>query len=204
LSPNSLLHSHPGQLFIFPGTPAPTNISAQNVTSPGGFESGNNSYTFHWSKLPNTHEIEGGSSVKVLDPTSFPIASMFSAALVTIAPGAMREIHWHSSDEWNFFLKGKARITVYAAQGNARTLDYNPGSVGYIPMDMTHYIQNTGNETVIMLEMLQADHFSDISVAQWLALTPHQIVQDTLSLSAETVDNFPVEKQYIVPAASNE
>lgn len=85
---------------------------------------------------------------------------MFSAALVTIAPGAMREIHWHSSDEWNFFLRGQARITVYNSQGNAKTLDYNPGSVGYIPSDATHYIENTGNEPVVVLEVLQADHFS--------------------------------------------
>lgn len=85
---------------------------------------------------------------------------MFSGALVTIAPGAMREIHWHQQDEWNFFLQGSARITVYAAQGDARTLDYTSGSVGYIPMDMTHYIQNTGDEPVVVLEMLQADHFS--------------------------------------------
>lgn len=187
-------------LFIFPGTPAPSNISEQNVTSPAGFKTGNSSYTFHFSELPNTHEIAGGSSVKIIDPTIFPAASMFSAALVTIAPGAMREIHWHSSDEWNFFLRGQARITVYNSQGNAKTLDYNPGSVGYIPSDATHYIENTGNEPVVVLEVLQADHFSDVSVSQWLALTPHQIVQDTLSLSAETVDAFPVEKQYVVPA----
>lgn len=74
----------------------------------------------------------------------------------------------------------------------------------------------------MVLEMLQADHFSgmssflivvvvglgtdstimiDISVSQWLALTPHQITQDTLNLTKETVDAFPIEKQYIIPAA---
>jgi oxalate decarboxylase/phosphoglucose isomerase-like protein (cupin superfamily) len=44
---------------------------------------------------------------------------------VTIKPGALREIHWHTtSDEWNFFVSGGARIGIYAAQGNARTFDY--------------------------------------------------------------------------------
>jgi oxalate decarboxylase/phosphoglucose isomerase-like protein (cupin superfamily) len=61
----------------------------------------------------------------VIDPTIFPIASKFSAAVVTVKPGALREIHWHTtSDEWNFFIGGSARIGVYAAQGNARTFDY--------------------------------------------------------------------------------
>ena len=37
-------------------------------------------------------EVAGGS-VKIIDPTNFPIAAKFSAALVTVKPGAIREIH---------------------------------------------------------------------------------------------------------------
>lgn len=39
----------------------------------------------------------------------------------------------------------------------------------------------------------------DISVGQWLGLTPSQIVMDTLNLTAETVATaFKKEEQYIV------
>lgn len=73
----------------------------------------------------------------------------------------MREIHWHTtSDEWNFFISGSARISIYAAQGLARTFDYRAGDCGYIPKGMTHYVENTGNDDVIFIEVLQADHFS--------------------------------------------
>lgn len=69
----------------------------------------------------------------IIDPNTFPIAAGFSAAIVTVKPGAMREIHWHTtSDEWNFFLSGRARISIYAAVGNARTFDYNAGDCGYV------------------------------------------------------------------------
>jgi oxalate decarboxylase family bicupin protein len=168
----------PEALFIFPGTPAPTNISEQNVTGSAGIVPLANSYTYHLSEAPPTFEREGGT-VKILDPTSFPIASGFSAAVVTVKPGAMREIHWHTtSDEWNFFLQGKARISVYAAVGNARTFDYNAGDCGYvrepcsllikadqytpkqIPKSMSHYVENIGTEDVVFIEVLQADHFS--------------------------------------------
>jgi oxalate decarboxylase/phosphoglucose isomerase-like protein (cupin superfamily) len=80
------------QLYIFNGSPAPADLSAQNITGPGGVASGNNSNTFHLSKQA-AYEVPGGS-IKIIDPESFPIAPMFSAALVTIKPGAMREIHW--------------------------------------------------------------------------------------------------------------
>jgi oxalate decarboxylase family bicupin protein len=82
----------PDQLYIFNGTPAPLNISEQNVTGPAGTISGNGSYTYHWSQQ-EPYTVPGGS-VKILDPLTFPIASMFSTALVVVQPGALREIHW--------------------------------------------------------------------------------------------------------------
>lgn len=207
-------------LFIFPGTPAPKNISEQNVTGSAGLVPFDSSYSFHLSKAPVTHDTAGGT-IKIVDPTVFPIASGFSAAVVTIKPGAMREIHWHTtSDEWNFFIAGSARIGIYAAQGNAQTFDYHAGSTGYIQKGMTHYVENIGEDDVIFLEVLQADHFSgkkpspllfflryatlltrvliDISLGQWLGLTPPQIVMDTLNLTSGTVSQIKKEKQYIV------
>lgn len=150
----------PGELFIFPGTKAPADISEQNVVGSAGIVPRENSYTYHLSKQAPTHEVTGGS-IKVIDPTIFPIASTFSAAVVTIKPGAIREIHWHTtSDEWNFFVAGNARISIYAAQGNARTFDYHAGDCGYIPKAMTHYVENIGKDDVVFIEVLQADHFS--------------------------------------------
>jgi oxalate decarboxylase family bicupin protein len=138
-----------GELFIFPGTKAPADISKQNIVGSAGIVPNEQSYTYHLSKEAPTHEVAGGS-IKVIDPTTFPLASMFSAAVVTVKPGAMREIHWHTtSDEWNFFVAG-----------NARTFDYHPGDCGYIPKAMTHYVENIGTDDVVFIEVLQADHFS--------------------------------------------
>lgn len=145
-----------------------------------------------------------GGSVKIVDPTTFPIASHFSAALVTVQPGAMREIHWHTtSDEWNYFLAGSARITVFVAPSSSQTFDYTAGDVGYIPAASSHYIENTGTEDVVFLEVLQAPKFTDISVAQWLALTPSQIVKDTLGLPDDAIAGLPKQKTYIKPGNTN-
>lgn len=190
-----------GELFIFPGTPAPKDIKEQNVTSSAGALTGPASYTYHWSEQ-TAHEVPGGS-VKIVDPLTFPVAPNFSAALVTIKPGALREIHWHpSSDEWSFFIAGSARATLFTPPNVATTFDYRAGDVGYFPKSNSHYIENVGDEDVILLEVLQADHFSDMSLSQWLALTPHQIVKDTLNLSDETINSFPTEKEIVVAGSS--
>ncbi|KAK8900862.1 hypothetical protein QC760_010626 [Botrytis cinerea] len=184
------------QLFIFDGTPAPINISAQTQISTASPLPKKNSYTYHFSQQ-EPYNVPGGS-VKIVDTTTFPIASNFAAALVTVQPGAMRELHWHlTSDEWNFFLSGSARITIYAAPSSSRTFDYTAGDVGYIPASNSHYIENTGAEDVVFLEVLQQPVFNDISVAQWLALTPKQIVMDTLGLSEDVVEAIPHEKTLI-------
>ncbi|MCJ1322307.1 hypothetical protein MMC15_007655 [Xylographa vitiligo] len=191
-----------GELYIFPGTPAPASISAQNVTGPAGAIPTEQTYSYHLSQQA-PYTVPGGS-IKILDPTTFPIASMFSVALVTVAPGAMRELHWHlNSDEWSFFLQGSARITVFAAPESSRTFDFQAGDVAYIPVPQSHYIENTGTEDVMYLEILQAPKFTDISVAQWLGLTPPQVVKDTLHLPDAVIASLPKYKQYLVPGSTN-
>jgi len=191
-----------GQLYIFPGTPAPTNISEQNVTGPNGVIPQQGRYSYHFSQQ-QPYEVPGGS-IKIIDSASFPIAENFAAALVTIEPGAMREIHWHpTSDEWNYYLQGQARATVFSAPSSSQTFDFSAGDVGYFSTPEAHYIENTGTESVIFIEMLQAPRFTDISVGQWLGLTAPQIVNDTLHLPADVLAKLPKVKQYLVPGNAN-
>lgn len=139
-----------GQLYIFEGTPAPQNISEQNITGPAGPIPLGQTYSYHFSQQ-QPYEVPGGS-VKILDPLTFPIASNFAAALFTIKPGAMRELHWHtSSDEWNYIISGQGRLTVFIAPSSSRTFDFQAGDVGYVPVPDAHYLENTGTEDLVYL-----------------------------------------------------
>ncbi|KAL2865002.1 putative oxalate decarboxylase [Aspergillus lucknowensis] len=191
-----------GELFIFPGTPAPEDIEEQNVTTAAGPIPRSQAYSYHFSEQP-VHVVPGGS-VKIVDPATFPIASDFAAAVVTVHPGAMREVHWHpSSDEWSFFIKGTGRATLLEAPSTATTFDYHPGDVGYFPKSHSHYIENTGDEDLVFVEVLQADRFSDISLGQWLGSTSKQIVGDTLKLPESALDHLKSEKQYVVAGSTD-
>ena len=66
---------------------------------------------------------------------------------------------------WCHFSEGRARVTIFAAQSNARTFDYQPGDIGYVPASMGHYVENIGNTTVKFLEIFKADKFEDISLS---------------------------------------
>lgn len=141
-----------GELYIFDGTPAPKNINEQNVTGPAGVIPRSGTYSYHFSEQQPL-EVPGGS-VKILDPVTFPTAANFAAALFTVKPGAMRELHWHtSSDEWNYIISGSGRLTVYVAPDSSQTFDFQAGDVGYVPVPNAHYLENTGTEDLVYLGM---------------------------------------------------
>jgi oxalate decarboxylase len=110
----------------------------------------------------------------------------------------MRELHWHpNADEWQYYIEGTGRMTVFAAEGRARTFDYRAGDVGYVPFAMGHYVENTGAGTLRFLEMFRSDRFADVSLNQWLALTPPGLLREHLHLDepamrALRADNRPV------------
>ena len=62
-----------------------------------------NPFVFKMSQM-NATQLDGGS-VKVVDSTTFKVSTAIAVAEVTVEPGAMRELHWHPTEnEWGFFL----------------------------------------------------------------------------------------------------
>lgn len=146
-----------GELYIFEGTPYPNNTAESNITGPAGIIPQSGTYSYHLSQQ-KAYEVPGGS-VKILDPQTFPVAENFAAALFTVKPGAMRELHWHTtSDEWDYIISGQGRLTVYQAPEASRTFDFQAGDVGYVPVPNAHYIENTGDEDLVYLG--KSDHLS--------------------------------------------
>lgn len=78
-------------------------------------------------------------------------------------------------------------------------MDFEEGDVGYIPISQPHYIENTGNSDLVFLEMFKSDHYEDISLAEWLAHTPHKLVDQHLQFGKSIIDAIPREKVVITP-----
>jgi oxalate decarboxylase len=139
--------------------------------------------------------------VRITDTSVFPVSKAISAALVEVQPGGMREMHWHpNADEWQYYIEGQARMGVFAASGQARTFDFQAGDVGYVPIAMGHYIENTSSAPMRFLEIFKGSSYADISLNQWLALTPSELVEAHLKLDAQTMAALNKEKFPVVPA----
>ena len=178
--------------------PIATTLAGVNMRlKPGGIRE------LHWHKEAEwAYMLAGRARVTAIDQEgrnfiddvgagdiwNFPAASTIAAAHVEVEPGGMRELHWHpNTDEWQYYISGQGRMTVFASAGKARTFDFQAGDVGYIPFAMGHYIENTGDEPLRFLEVFRSDRFADISLSQWMALTPPELVQQHLNLDARTM-----------------
>ncbi|CAI8922080.1 Oxalate decarboxylase OxdD [Brevibacillus sp. IT-7CA2] len=182
------------QVYIYQDE-VPGSIEADEVESPYGTVP----LPFSHRLLAQRPLITPGGSVRIVDSRNFPISKTIAAALVELRPGAMRELHWHpNNDEWQYYISGQARMTVFIGNGNARTFDYQAGDVGYVPFATGHYIQNTGTETVWFLEMFKSDRFVDVSLNQWMALTPHELVASNLCVGPELLDALRKDKWPVV------
>jgi oxalate decarboxylase/phosphoglucose isomerase-like protein (cupin superfamily) len=62
-----------------------------------------------------------------------------------------------------------------------------------------HYIENTSDtEKLVWIELYKSDRVADISLAQWLALTPADTVANVLKIDIEVVKQIKTEKQILV------
>jgi len=140
-------------------------------------------------------------TVRITDSSVFPASKNIAAALVEVEPGGLRELHWHpNTDEWQYYISGQARMGVFAASGQARTFDFQGGDVGYVPFAMGHYVENTGSKTLRFLEIFKSSYYADLSLNQWLALTPPELLKAHLNLDKQVTDALRKTKAPIVPA----
>ena len=141
-----------------------------------------------------------GGTVRITDSSVFPASKTIAAALVEVEPGGMRELHWHPNvDEWQYYIEGQARMGVFGASGQARTFDYRAGDVGYVPFAMGHYVEKRGTTPLRFLEMFKSSYYADVSLDQWMALTPPELVNAHLKLDAKVMDALRKTKTPIVP-----
>jgi oxalate decarboxylase len=180
--------------YIFAGH-LPPPLDEDVIPAPAGRVSS----AFSHRLLAQDPVVAEAGRVRIVDSRNFPAASTIAAALVEVDPGGMREMHWHpNASEWQYYISGRGRMSVFAAGGKSRTFDYQAGDVGYIPFAMGHYVRNTSDEPLVFLEMFRSDHFADVSLNQWLALTPPELVSAHLNIDDRTIAVLSKTKPIVV------
>jgi oxalate decarboxylase len=186
------------ELFIFQAA-MPGPLEEDRRLAAGTLGSSPCDFVFRADEPAVVRRTKGGEA-RIIDSSKFKVSTTVAAAIVTVHPGGLRELHWHpNADEWQYYMAGKGRMTVFATGGRARTADFETGDVGYVLKTLPHYIENTGNTDLKFLEMFRSRHFQDLSISEWLTHTPPDLVSAHLNFDKATLNAIPKESAVVVP-----
>jgi oxalate decarboxylase len=185
------------ELFIF-NRELPRPLAEEQKQAEAGTGRVPYSYDFRTSEMKPTKVSKGGE-MKIIDRKIWP-ATNIAAAIITLRPGGLREMHWHpNEDEWQYYVSGSGRMTVFAAGGHARTMDFQAGDVGYIEKSAPHYVENTGDTDLVFIEVFPTPFYEDISLAEWLAHTPYRLTNQHINVGEDFLAKISKKESVILP-----
>ncbi|MFZ0562962.1 MAG: cupin domain-containing protein [Terriglobales bacterium] len=184
--------------FIFQA-PVPGPLAEDKRAAAGSLGPSSQDFAFRTTQEAVVKRTKSGD-VRIIDSSKFKASTTIAAAVVTVHPGGIRELHWHpNADEWQYYISGNARMTVFDTGARARTADFQAGDVGYIQKTLPHYIQNTGSTDLKFLEMFKSSFYQDLSLSEWLTHEPPELVLAHLGIDKSTLDAMPKENVAVMP-----
>jgi oxalate decarboxylase len=177
-------------LWIFQGT-VPGDLAADRAAISKNAAAPPHPFVFPLGSSQPVRDSSAGD-IRVADSTNFNVSTTVAAALVTVKPGGVREMHWHpNADEWQYYLKGKARMTVFNTGPNALTMDFNAGDIGYVRRNLGHYVENVGDTDLQFIGVFRAPRYEEVSLSNWLTHTPPALVAQHLNVDEATIAKWP-------------
>ncbi|HEY2133156.1 MAG TPA: cupin domain-containing protein [Acetobacteraceae bacterium] len=136
-------------------------------------------------------EYEGGT-LRLATVNEFPISTGMAGGLMTLKPGAIRELHWHpNANEWHYYVKGTAQVGLFGSGGRGKVAEFKPGDVAYIPAGYGHVIKNVGKDDLEFVLTFDNGHFQEISLSDWMAASPGYLLANNFGVPESTFDKFP-------------
>jgi oxalate decarboxylase len=156
--------------------------------------------THRYSLLAQKPKVFSGGTFRYVSAKEFPISTTMTGARLTLTPGSLRELHWHpNANEWQYYVRGRARMTIFGSSGRAEVVEFGAGDVGYVPMGYGHSVENAGGEELEVVFAFDSGDYQEISIAEWLAATPASILATNFQQPEEIFSHFPDRSMFIAP-----
>ena len=187
LDPATISNLPKKELYIVPGK-IPVNPLEPNLVD--DLETPQSAHKFRLSKIP-ARNFSGGWE-RIVTAKEFPINTTLTSVMQYLEPGALRELHWHpNADEWQYYISGRARVTIFGAHGRAETEEFGPGQIGFIQQGFGHYVEQIGSEPTQFFALFNSPTFEEISISKWLAGNPASLISDNFLITKEEVARLP-------------
>lgn len=131
---------------------------------------------------------------------TLPIATDIAGAHLYLNAGGVREMHWHTSDEWAYILAGHCQVTVVDPQGEMEVANYGPGDLWYFPKGHSHAIQTLGTEPCHAIlafdDGLYGEH-GTFGLSDWASRLDPSMMAQVFGMPKESIAGIPPGEVYI-------
>jgi oxalate decarboxylase len=188
--------------------PGPTNaaLDAQNLDSawPPGTDSKSLVPTFKYPfSLANKRTYEGGWSREVT-VRELPVSKTMAGVNMRLTAGGVRELHWHSANEWAIMLYGTARITAIDRDGKSFVADVKKNDLWYFSSGIPHSIQGLEPDGAEFMLVFDDGDFSEsetVLLSDSMAHLPPEVLSKNFGVAELALKNLPKQELFIFQTA---
>jgi oxalate decarboxylase len=140
-------------------------------------------------------------SIRKVTADELPILKNMSIKKLTLAPGAIREPHWHvNANELTYCLAGKLLVTVLDSGSEFSIFTLEVGQMFHIPSGSLHYIENVGDEEAVMLVAFRHERPEDFSLYASFGAMSDAVLGNTYDLKSNDLKRLKrtTEAKWIV------
>src|SRR5262245_1141205 len=154
-----------------------------------------------WSSFNiSPKRIQNGGWARELTSQDFAISDAVAGVNMHLAPGGIRELHWHQTAEWAIMTRGRCRITTIDTQGRPSVEDLEEGDLWFFPPGLPHSLQGlgpAGAEFVLVFDDGSMSESNTLLVTDWIAHTPPDVLAKNFGVSEEVFENIPLNNLWI-------
>src|SRR4051812_4649712 len=154
--------------------------------------------TFKFGLERSRGKVIGNSYGKEATVEQLPISKGIAGVSMKLEPGAMRELHWHTTAaEWAFVIEGRVRTTVIDPQGRSETNDFEPGDIWYFPRGHGHMLECLGPKPCHFILIFDNGYFSEFgtfSITDWIGHTSRHLLAKNFGLPESAFEGLPKDE----------
>src|SRR5271168_3419686 len=182
--------------------PANPDLDGQNPDSiwPPSTDSKSLVQTFKYPfSFANKRTYEGGWSREVT-VRELAVSKSLAGVNMRLTAGGVRELHWHTADEWAILLYGSARITAIDRDGKSFVADVKKNDLWYFPSGIPHSIQGLGpdgGEFLLVFDDGNFSEFGTVLLSDTVAHTPREVLSKNFGVAEGTLQDLPEKELFI-------
>jgi oxalate decarboxylase len=188
--------------------PGPMNgpLDAQNPDSawPPATDSKSLVQTFKYPfSFANKRSYEGGWSREVT-VRELAVSKELAGVNMRLTAGGVRELHWHTADEWAIVLYGSARITAIDGNGKSFVADVKKNDLWYFPSGIPHSIQGLdpdGTEFMLVFDDGDFSESDTVLLSDSMAHLPREVLSKNFGVAEAAFRNLPKQELFIFQTA---